>query len=289
MATDGFLAIDWGTTNRRVYRIAADGTLLDHFSDGLGVATLAAEAYPQVIADLRHRFGAVEILAAGMIGSTRGWREAAYVPAPAGLETIAANLLEAGNGVAIVPGVCQSGTQRPDVMRGEEVQLLGAAVAGLVPADALLVQPGTHSKWVTMAAGRIAGWQTWMTGELFALLRDNSVLAEMMHGPVVPGPAFLAGVDRRGQDLTAALFGVRAGVLLGERPAEDGAAFASGLLIGAEVVAASHLQQPVYLLSEGPLAQLYTTAIERVGGTVTLVDSQRAFLAGIHRLWELSR
>ncbi|KAB7644881.1 2-dehydro-3-deoxygalactonokinase [Polymorphobacter fuscus] len=289
MTGKGFLAIDWGTTNRRVYHVLDDGRVVDRLDDAEGVAALSPEAYPAAIAALRARFGALPVLAAGMVGSTRGWREAPYVAAPAGLETIAAGLLAVGDGVAIVPGVCQADGDRPDVMRGEEVQLLGAVAAGLVPADAVLVQPGTHSKWVTMAGGRIAGWRTRMTGELFALLRDRSVLAEMMQGPVAPGPAFCEGVDRRGEDLTAALFEVRAGVLLGRRAAADGAAFASGLLIGAEIAAAGDAGAPVHLLSEGPLAALYTAAIVRLGGTAEHIDSHRAFVAGIHRLWELSR
>lgn len=288
--TGAVIAVDWGTTNRRAYRIAADGIVEDRADGGDGVATMRAGDYPAVIAGLRDRFGALPVLAAGMVGSTRGWREAPYVPAPAGLAEIAAALLPVADGVWIVPGVAQHAGS-PDVMRGEEVQVLGAMAAGLVPADALVVQPGTHAKWVAVAGGRIAGWRTRMTGELFALLRDHSILSEMMTAPAAPGPAFAEGIARGGGDLLGALFEVRASVLLGQRRAADGAAFASGLLIGAEIAAAFAGSGPrgVHLLSEGPLATLYAAGLAAAGAHTHLVDSPAAFVAGIHHLRELAR
>lgn len=290
--TGAFVAIDWGTTNRRAYLVDAIGGVLDRIDRGDGVATLGAAAYPAAVAAIHARWGDLPVLAAGMVGSTRGWRETPYVPAPAGLSDIAAALVPIGDGgVRIVPGLALDRSGCPDVMRGEEVQVLGAVAAGLAPADALLLQPGTHAKWVTVTGRRIVGWRTRMTGELFALLRTHSILAEMMTAPAVPGPAFRDGLDRRGADLLAALFEVRAAVLLGRRPQADGAAFASGLLIGAEIAAAFADTGPrdVHLLSEGPLGTLYAAGIDALGGRVHAVDSHAAFVAGIHRLWELSR
>ncbi|MEH3106866.1 MAG: 2-dehydro-3-deoxygalactonokinase [Sphingomonas fennica] len=288
--TGAVIAIDWGTTNRRAYRLSADGRVEDRVESRDGVAAMRRGDYPVVIAGTRARFGDLPVLAAGMVGSTRGWREAPYVPAPAGLAEIAAALLPVADGVRLVPGMAQHAGS-PDVMRGEEVQVLGAVAAGLVPADALVIQPGTHAKWVTVAGGRIAGWRTRMTGELFALLRDRSILAEMMAAPAAPGPAFAEGIGRGGEDLLGALFEVRASVLLGRRDAADGAAFASGLLIGAEIAAAFANGGPrdVYLLSEGALATLYAAGIAAAGGRAYPIDSTAAFVAGIHHLRELAR
>ncbi|MGR6329363.1 2-dehydro-3-deoxygalactonokinase [Sphingomonas sp. XXL09] len=289
--SDGCIAIDWGTTNRRAYRLDADGGVVETVRDDRGVLAMAADAYPRDIAAYRTRWGSLPVIAVGMVGSTRGWREAAYVPAPAGLADLAAACLRLEDDVTIVPGVAVTGA-RHDVMRGEEVQALGAVAAGLVPPDALLAQPGTHNKWIALADGRIADVTTAMTGELFALLKGHGILAGMLDGPVGDGDAFRAGL-RRGagaRDLPAALFEIRASVLLGARAPEDAAAFASGLLIGADVGARDDVAaRTVHLLANGALADLYAVAIRQRGGEAMPIDSHAAFVAGVHALQELIR
>lgn len=289
-ADGAYIAIDWGTTNRRAYLIAADGRMLATERDDRGVLAMGAGDYPAAIAAIRTRFGALPVIAAGMVGSTRGWREAPYVPAPADLPTLAAQATRiADEDVAIVPGVSLATGPRADVMRGEEVQVLGAIAAGLAPADALFCQPGTHNKWVFTKEACITDFATAMTGELFALLRGHGILAGMLDGPVEDGPAFREGLARGSGacDLPAALFEIRAGVLLGRRAPEDAAAFASGLLIGADVGAVAGIPGgTVHLLAGGALGDLYATAIAQRGGTAVSVDSHAAFLAGIHQIQE---
>ncbi len=285
-----YIAIDWGTTNRRAYLMADDGKMLDAVRDDRGVLAVAPGAYPAELAALRTRLGDLPAIAAGMVGSTRGWHEAPYVPAPAdaaALATAAPTL--ADQRFKIVPGVSLLTEGRADVMRGEEVQVFGAIAAGLAPADALFGQPGTHNKWVRTEAGRISGFATAMTGELFALIRDHGILAGMLDGEVTDGSAFRDGIHRGAgaTDLTVALFEVRASVLLGRRAAADAAAFASGILIGADVGSQGVAGTTVHLLADGRLADLYTAAIEGLGGQSVRVDSHAAFLAGIHHLREL--
>ncbi len=274
-----FLAVDWGTTNRRVFLIE-DGRVARTERDGKGVTSVTD--FAREVADVRARFGDLPVLMAGMVGSNIGWRAAPYVPAPAGIADLAANLLRIDERTAIVPGVS---TARPaDVMRGEEVQLLGAVEAGLVPRDALLAQPGTHCKWAEMAGGRIAGFTTAMTGELFALLRGHGLLAAQIGGAVSAGAPFLDGVEEgRKRDLAASLFGIRAAKLLGERDDADAASYASGLLIGSDVAArlahAGH--DTVHILADPVLGGLYAAAIAAHGRRATIVDSHAAFVAGI--------
>ena len=134
------------------------------------------------------------MLIAGMAGSDIGWRNVPYVEAPAALADLAQALEWIDERTAIVPGVCCRDEGRVDVMRGEEVQFLGAVAAGLVPADSLLCQPGTHCKWAELKAGAITRFTTAMTGELFALLSSNGLLARQLTGVVEPGSAFLEGV-----------------------------------------------------------------------------------------------
>jgi len=276
---DRFLAVDWGTTNRRVFLIEG-GQVARSERDGKGVT--AVEDFEREAGAIRDAFGDLPLLMAGMIGSNIGWRVAPYVSAPAGTAELAANLSWIDARTAIVPGVSTTGPA--DVMRGEEVQLLGAVEAGLVPADSLLVQPGTHCKWVEMAGGRIAGFTTAMTGELFALLRTHGLLAAQLGGDVTQGAAFLDGVEEgRKRDLAASLFGIRAAKLLGERGDEDAASFASGLLIGSDV--AARLEAPghdvIHVLADPALGGLYAAAIEAYGRIASVIDSAAAFGAGI--------
>lgn len=274
-----FLAIDWGTTNRRVFLVEG-GQVVRTERDDRGVTSVsdfAAEA-----AGIRARFADLPMLMAGMVGSNIGWQAAPYVPAPAGIEDLAANLLKIDDRTAIVPGVSVTGPA--DVMRGEEVQLLGAVAAGLVPGDALLAQPGTHCKWALMESGRIAGFTTAMTGELFALLRKYGLLSSQLTDEVTLGQAFLDGVEEgRKRDLAASLFGIRAAKLLGERADSDAASFASGLLIGSDVAARLERvgHDEVHILADPGLGGLYSAAVEAHGRRAVLVDSHAAFVSGI--------
>ncbi|MGN6376026.1 MAG: 2-dehydro-3-deoxygalactonokinase [Sphingomonas sp.] len=287
-----FLAVDWGTTNRRVYALDGDGNVLATERDDRGILAVAKDAFAGEAAAIRDRFGDLPMLCAGMVGSVGGWQEARYRPCPTGLDDLADALTWVEpERTAIIPGVSFAGDARADVMRGEEVQLLGAVAAGMAPADALLCQPGTHCKWASLADGRIAGFRTTMTGELFALLKKHSLLADFMGGEVNDGPSFRAGAAAAANGtLLGDLFGARASVLLGQRERGDIAAYVSGLLIGSDVreqaIAAG---TTVHLLADPALGALYQAAIQASGGTATLLDSHAAFVAGITRLWRLIR
>lgn len=284
---DAFIGVDWGTTNRRAYRIDANGVVSARLGDGRGVLSVPPGGFPDEVAALRAQLGDLPVVAAGMVGSSRGWIDVPYVDAPTTLAALAAGTVQVTSGVGIVPGVALRDARYPDVMRGEEVQVLGAIAAGLAPGDALFCQPGTHNKWITVRHGAITGFATAMTGELFALVRDHGILQGMLDGPVGDGPAFRAGLARAAGavDLAAALFGVRASVLVGGRPAEEAAAYASGILIGSDVGARGDVAgADVHLLASGPLAALYASAIDASGGRAVPVDAEAAFLAGISRI-----
>jgi 2-dehydro-3-deoxygalactonokinase len=282
-----FIAVDWGTTNRRVYRVESNGDVSATERDGGGVLTTERGDYPAEIAAIRARFGDLPVICAGMVGSNRGWHETPYLDLPAGLAELAARMawIEPGH-TAIVPGVCH---RRPgDVMRGEEVQFLGATLAHSIPDNALMCQPGTHNKWARVSSGKLVDFTTAMTGELFALLRAHSLLAAQLTGDIAPDAAFRQGVGEGGKcDLGAALFRVRAAGLLGERDDADAASYTSGLLIGADVAARIETGARVIILADPALGALYLSAIETLGGKALLHDSHTAFLAGITALWKL--
>jgi len=285
---EGFIAVDWGTSNRRAYRLDSSGRCLAEFEDHKGVLTVPAGGFPDAVAEMRQRLGDLPLLLAGMIGSNRGWKEAPYVPSPAGIDDLSAKLAWAGEREAIVAGVSYLGEGRADVMRGEEVQLLGAVAAGLIDPMGLVCHPGTHNKWATLSQGKIHRFRTVMTGELFNLLKEHSVLSDLLQGEVEVNDAFKQAVSHSIDNATlpADLFGVRAGVLLGQMKKEDAVSFASGLLIGADVRIGLAIPTSVQIAVIGrpELTKLYAAAIGQAGHDAIELDGEKCFLAGINEI-----
>ena len=286
-----FVAGDWGTSSLRLWACAADGSVLAQQRSDEGMSRLTADAFEPA---LRRHLAAMPplpdpapVVLCGMVGARQGWREAPYVGIPAGLEGVCAGSMAvaaAGLDVRILPGLANRQPGAEDVIRGEETQLLGLlqqhpALSGVV------CLPGTHSKWVELEAGRIARFHTAMTGELFALLRDHSVLRHSMAPPqdAASSDAFARGVQRslaRPDRLIASLFEVRAAGLLSG--ATDGADLLSGLLIGAEIAACAEGTGPVTLIAGGALGASYRRALALAGRTVDQVDAEAVTLAGLH-------
>ena len=285
---EGFIAADWGTTNRRAYRIDASGKCVDEFEDHKGVLSIAQDEFPAAIDEIRQRLGDLPLLLSGMIGSNRGLKEAPYVHCPAGLDDLAAALVWVGEREAIVPGVSYVGNGRADVMRGEEVQLLGAVAAGAIDPMGLVCHPGTHNKWVTLRQGKISEFRTVITGELFNLLKEYSILSDFLGSGVEPNDAFRNAARHAilTEALTADLFTVRARILLGEAKREDAASYTSGLLIGSDVRIGLALPTgaQISVIGRPELTRLYAAAIGEAGRNAIEHDGEQCFLAGIHAL-----
>jgi 2-dehydro-3-deoxygalactonokinase len=283
------LAVDWGTTSRRGWLLGGGGEVLASAEDSRGMLSIPAGGWEEAFAELKRALGAEPRLSliAGMAGANRGWRDAGYVACPAAPDDLARGLCWVEpRTVAIVPGLSVPG----DVMRGEETQIFGAVAAGIAPPDCLACHPGTHTKWVTARDGRVTGFRTVMTGELFALLKAHSILGAQMQDDPAPGPDFDAGLARglATGEAIADLFAVRADVLSGAGRIGNGAAYASGLLIGADVRAglANSAATEVHVIGRPDLAGLYARAIEASGRRAVTVDGGAAVLAGLRRIAE---
>lgn len=270
------LGLDWGTSQLRAYRIAADGSILERRDGGPGILAVDPGGFPAVLSAFAGDW-LVETpiaIASGMVGSRQGWLEVPYVSCPAGLDDLAAGLAttDAGNGatVHLVPGVVhESANGVPDVMRGEETQVIGALGAHEHTADALL--PGTHSKWVSVCAGRIVRFTTYMTGEVFGLLAEHSILGRMMDGDADDPQAFEGGVDA-GLDeaggLLGRLFSARTLALFDRLESGAVHAYLSGLTIGAELreaLTSGDAPDSVTIIGGDVLAERYARALARAG------------------------
>lgn len=296
MAEARLIALDWGSTRLRAFLLGDGGEVLATRQSNDGAATLSgADAYAAALAalvgDWRADHVGIKLLACGMVGSQYGWREAPYVRCPADAAALAAQLLKLDERFSIVPGLVDDAAQ-PDVMRGEETQIVGAlALQPELADDACLVLPGTHSKWARVKAGRVTGFATHMTGELFALLRQHSVLNRLMpadgSSPASPA-AFLKGVDaaREPGGLGHQLFAVRTLGLFKQLGAEQLPDYLSGLLIGHELASELKGSQPrVALIGDPALCARYAQALTYLGQPAPLLLDNTA-PAG---LWALAQ
>ncbi|WP_428156127.1 2-dehydro-3-deoxygalactonokinase [Brevundimonas sp.] len=291
MSETRLIGVDWGTSNLRVMRIAEGGAVLDSRSDPRGAGGLAPDQFQVVLNQVAGDWlnDGLPVLISGMAGARGRWREMAYLPCPAGVADLAGAVASPDDAphVSIVPGVAVFADGRlQDVVRGEETQVFGLDA----PDEAVVVGPGTHSKWIRTAGGRITDFRTFMTGELFAAIRKGTILGADMGDPGVDDDAFAAGVQRALRDpaVTAALFSVRVEGLAGRLSPASSADYLSGLLIGAEVAAqvdANH--RPVILIGVEALCRRYAAALA-LGGfhDVRIADGAAATAKGLWRIHE---
>ncbi|MBN9044356.1 MAG: 2-dehydro-3-deoxygalactonokinase [Rhizobiales bacterium] len=297
---------DWGTTRLRMWLMDAEGRVLGESRGDDGLLSAREKGFETVLEDHLARLGApadLPVAICGMAGSRTGWIEAPYMDLPAGLETIvaAAVPVPAQRRIIMLPGVARRDETAPDVMRGEETQLLGLVRAGF--RNAVVVMPGTHSKWARLADGVLADYRTFMTGELFALLKEKSVLVAALEGagPVDPAIAGFAGGVRAALDapeMTAnALFSLRADWLVHGRAPDEGLARLSGLLIGLEIAGGSRLYggtDTVVLLADGAMGALYARALGIAGLEIDRVEADELardglFMAARHAFGGIAR
>jgi 2-dehydro-3-deoxygalactonokinase len=278
------IAIDWGTSSFRAYRVGADGATLDRRGSARGILTVESGDFAGVLTSeigdwLEREPG--PIVMSGMIGSRQGWMEVPYVECPAAPEMIARGCKQVtwgdGRRASIVPGMsCRDANGVPDVMRGEETQILGALDE--LPAESIVCLPGTHSKLVRIRHGHIESFATHMTGEVFALLWRHGILGRLgSTDSVDDDAAFDAGVDRsaQGEGLLHHLFGVRARGLFAELPPASLASYLSGILIGHEL-RASAPAGPVAIIGTAELSRLYGRAFGRLGIEARLIETEPA-------------
>jgi len=281
------VTLDWGTSTLRAHLLGADGTVLESRAEPWGIMRIPnhdfAEAFHRATGAWRAANPALTVIAAGMIGSANGWIEAPYCAAPAGVLELTASLVQVpGAALFIVPGVSHD-RDNPNVMRGEETQVVGAlAKHPELAAQSVLVLPGTHSKWVQVAGARIADFETYMTGELFAVLSAHSILGRLATGTdggeldaAVAADAFHRGVGAAhdaAKGMAPLLFATRALVLLGQLPAAASLEYLSGLLIGEEVrCGLMAYGRPDALVGDEALCARYSAAFHLFGLDVPVV------------------
>ncbi|WP_339452141.1 2-dehydro-3-deoxygalactonokinase [Pseudomonas sp. EA_5y_Pfl2_R50] len=313
------IALDWGTTSLRAYKLAADGVVLEQRALSSGIMQLPKTpriingrecadgfelAFDEACGDWLDAQPDLPVIACGMVGSAQGWREAAYCETPANVANLGNSLQTVvslrGTVVHIVPGVIQR-SRLPNVMRGEETQVLGVLQnlpleAGV---DLLIGLPGSHSKWVDVVDGCITHFDTFMTGEVFAVLSEHSILGRtQQRSATFDSQAFDRGVQiAQSVDgelgVLSTLFSARTLGLTGELSATAQVDYLSGLMIGHELAALATVQRrrrstpvlpAIILIGNVQLCTRYSRALDACG----FVDVTLAEQATERGLWQLA-
>jgi 2-dehydro-3-deoxygalactonokinase len=283
------IGVDWGTTNLRIMRIGREGQIIDFRHDERGASRLRRDDFAPILEELAADWldESVPVLICGMAGSRDGWRETGYRQCPVSLADLRPlDVSMNGVSIAIVPGVSLViDGELADVMRGEETQVMGLSDCR---DDAVIVTPGTHSKWIHCSDGSIVSFRSFLTGDLFSAIRAETLIGHEMGDAGTDPQAFEAGVRRALQDsaLTAILFSVRTTRLSGALPATSTADYLSGLLIGAEI-AAQQLRpdDPIAVLGTTALGERYAAALAVAGArNVETIDAAAAAARGLWRI-----
>ena len=287
------IAADWGTTSLRLWALDPSGNVLGEHRAPQGMSMLAPDAFHPVLEATLDALGIptdTPAILCGMVGAAQGWHEAPYVSTPTDLSVLSCNVIRVQGSrprdVRILPGLAQCSPNSADVMRGEETILLGAIESRGLAGPACL--PGTHSKWAQIEDGRITGFSTFMTGEVFSLLAQHSTLSPYLkvaaHG-TERSEAFAQAVREaleQPQSILKALFSIRARPLLDPQIAQDMPARLSGLLIGLEIAGQrAALTGPVTLISSGQLARSYARAFDLAGLPFNSLSADDMACAGL--------
>jgi len=299
------IVLDWGTTSFRAFLVDHSGTILDRVETADGIRTVVDRRFADIVACLlapwRDVHGSVPILAAGMIGSRNGWFEAPYVATPADARDLAAAVrtesLQNGGTITFFPGLIdRTARPFPDVMRGEETQLVGLGLER----DATVILPGTHSKWARIEGGRITRFRTFATGEVFATLADHSFLANVANRSAEPNwRAFARGLDVvRAENgcagLLSRIFTVRTGWLASAIDAGEMIDYLSGIVVGSEFAEAAaqgwHADgDAVIVVGDKDIAEIYRVAAEGFRLSVALGPENAALVGCLRIAAELPR
>lgn len=289
MSTDNWIAVDWGTTHLRTWHMNSEGDMLSNRCSDQGMNSLQPEQFEAALLSLISPWlsddHTTQVLACGMVGSRQGWLEASYNSTPCApiSQLTQVPVTDTRIDVYICPGVKQLAPA--DVMRGEETQ-----IAGLLANDSnftgAVCLPGTHSKWAQISDGKISSFQTFLTGELYALLAEKSVLRHSVACNEWDDQAFeltILECITRPDRVTAELFSIRAQTLISDLSAGAANARLSGLLIGIELTGAKAFTHKggIALVGDDKLCQLYAKALKILGAKATIHSSEQMTLKGL--------
>ena len=292
-----FIAIDWGTSNLRVWGMDQQGKVVSTIDNGKGMSSLMPCEFEPYLMNLIENWLNEEegapfpIIICGMAGAKNGWKEAAYLEVPCPPinqdKIIHVKTKNKRISVSIVPGIMQ--ISPPDVMRGEETQIAGYFSKN-PNFDGVICLPGTHTKWVHLSAGEIVSFRTFMTGEIFLSLSEHSILKNSVDSENFDQTSFLEAFEDIYSSpalLSSKLFQIRALDLLEKVAAKSLKSKLSGYLVGAELAGAKNywLGQKIVIIGNDDLSILYKKALEKLGLDATIENTKEVTLNGLRKVY----
>jgi len=290
------IVVDWGTTNIRAYLVNGSGDIAERRSAPRGVHNCQgnySEVLKEICSDWRSHWPDAPLYLCGMIGSRTGWCEAPYIASPASPKALYRGLVPVPGeiNVFVVPGMrCVTPSGAPDVMRGEESQVLGA-LQETTQRNTLIILPGTHSKWVQVKDGSIEHFATFFTGEMFALLHHHSSIGAVLKLEQHDTDSFMKGVSESvgPSGLLNQIFSARTRTLCEDIRGQSMSAYLSGILIGSEFVHGQQLfstNGEILLVGDNRLVELYQRAAEYFGLNLHAIDPATSVVRGVTQICE---
>jgi 2-dehydro-3-deoxygalactonokinase len=321
---DKFLSCDWGSSNFRLRLVTVQGfRILAEEKSGEGISetfrswkqqggneTDRLSFYGAIIRkkiqameqSIGGKLDQIPLIISGMASSSIGIREIPYKQLPLSLDgsDIVLEKVQATEFFPAETMIISGARTTEDVMRGEETQLIGiAAMHAIDEIDGLVIFPGTHTKHLSIVQGKLASITTFMTGECFYLLANQSILAgsveESDWGESVPSKeAFEWGVQEAaaGNFLHSA-FLARTNELFKKLDKKANYYYLSGLLIGTELSTLLKVaSRPMAIVSDKVLGPLYALACRKLGLDSMIAgkswwDGDEALLRGQHTIYLL--
>jgi 2-dehydro-3-deoxygalactonokinase len=282
-----WVIVDWGTTNFRAFLMTADNQCLDRIESKTGLLKIENQQFEQTLANNLSAWDIVNnkypVFMAGMVGSKQGWQEAPYISTPLSLSELSDSCLrfetQWGSTINIIPGVShQVDSNKLDVMRGEEVQILGLVQLGYQQ-DSMVILPGTHSKHAILEQGKLVSFSTFMTGEFYSLLSEHSILGRNLSTQIQSEEAFVKGVQEGAKgNLMNTAFMARTHRLFEHLKESEVHDYLSGLVIGKEV---NDISATSYVISNSDLAARYSLACNQLNKSNQTIDGELCFVSGM--------
>ncbi len=273
-----------------------DGKLINEKSIPLGIKFINHKNFENILVnefqDYLLENLTIDILCCGMIGSKQGWKDSGYFSVPFTPEfykkLVFVKTKNKKLNIYIVPGLKQSNP--PDVMRGEETQSLGI-IKKYNNFDGVICFTGTHSKWVQIVGNEIISFETFLTGELFQIISEHSILKQSISTKKIDinlakEYALIAFSDPH--KFSKNLFELRAKNLIDNLNSSEILSCLSGLIIGLEIAGSRKywLGNEVILVGSSPMVDIYKLILNKQNIATSIQDSKDISLIGLKDIYK---
>jgi 2-dehydro-3-deoxygalactonokinase len=294
-----FIAIDWGSNNFRAYIVSGEGLVLHRIKARQGVLRIREESFAAVLKRLLgkwlNKYRYTPIFLFGAIGSRQGWQEITHLEGPVGIEELTASVEKVANhqferDIYLIPGVriTDNNTGLLDVIRGEEIQIVGALRTLPVEKVRYFCLPGLQTKWVKVVNDKIVDIHTFMTGEIFSVLSYHSSLAPFIEQQAYSYEGFKEGIEQDPSLFLHEFFNIRIKASQKKLHRHEIGSYLSGLLMHQEILGIQKMlpdMKKVTVVGLPWLISLYEQLLSMYGIECSGLRSDVAGILGVQEIY----